>query len=176
MDLTDFGFVDETPEPLVYRKAIVLSPPKTGNKIAGFIGHERRRDMVVYTTLRGKSHFYESGNGYAISDCILDLLDDHRIARIFIHETEADVRSGDQDEAIRHGDVLEFTLRDYQVDGEPVPEEYLSAEWDTQTWLDVDRARHVWPDLGTDLYRSPFERACRRCNAELDPTPPEVTR
>lgn len=142
-----FG-VPELPPPRVRRKAVVREPIE--EKLAGFIGVERARDgsMRVYTTLRSNFHYYYEGEGWAISDAILADLQEHDVARIFVHDgTDVD------------DDVYEFAATDY-FDGESVPERDLHNEADPQTYTPEENALHVWENHAVSLFERSFEQAC----------------
>lgn len=159
-DLRDFGVVEDPPPPDCHRKAVVAAPTPDKH-IAGFVARERAREMTVYTTLRGYSHYYRSGGGFAISESILDLLADHGVSRLYVLDT----RGADSPET---ADVLEFTLREYR-DGEEVPEFDLQHPEDPQRYLPEDATRFRWEKLGTDMFASSFQHALDRINARLEP-------
>jgi len=148
-DLADFGGGTQTKPPLVERKYIEQSP-HTG-KIAGFLGHEKHRDLQCYTTLRHWGHYYRNGDGWAISDSILGTIDDIGATLIFIHDgTEAD------------DDVYEFRAADYLDRGDSVPEEDLNDPDDPQTVVPEDMAQMVWENHADDLFLQEFRDACER--------------
>lgn len=162
-DLRQFGAVEDPPPPKCRRKVIVDSPTK--DKLAGFICHEQRRDLRVYTTLRGYGTYYKNGGGFAISECILDLLADRNVSRMFIH----DARGG----GIEDGNVFEYTVREYR-DGDTVSKYDREVDWDHQRVLSTAEARYTWEGLGNAMYVQPFPRACDRIgDRRVDPTPPE---
>jgi hypothetical protein len=144
-NLSNFGIAG-TPPPLVERKRIVQSP-HTG-KIAGFIGKEKRRDYRAYTTLRTGFHYYYDGGGWAISDSILDIIEEVGVSRIYVHEgTERD------------DDVHEFTARQYLDHGTAVPEPDLYDEDDPQTYVEEEERIHKWEDHAVGLFQRTFEDA-----------------
>lgn len=163
-DLSNFG-VDTSPEPpKCHRKVVVRSPTK--DKLAGFICHERRRDMTVYTTVRGHGTYYRNGEGFAISESILDALAGRNVSRVFVH----DARDG----GLEDGNVYEFTLREYLYgeEGGQVPEAHREVPEDHQRYYPVSEARFTWCELGNDLYVSSFSHACDRIgNRSIDPEP-----
>lgn len=148
--LSDFGLGATMKPPLVERRRIIQSP-HTG-KIAGFIGHEKRRDFTAYTALRMGAHYYYNEQGYAISDSILDVLRDRVVSRVLIHE-------GTEDE---DADVYEFTLRQYVDHGDPVHEDDLHDPSDPQTFVELDEYVHKWGAHSRHLFVRPFGRACDR--------------
>lgn len=148
-DLADFGASANVEPPLVERRYIEQSP-HTG-KIAGFLGHEKRRGLDVYTTLRSKSHYYNKGGGWAISDVILDDVARIDATLIFVHDgTDAD------------DDVYEFRAEDYIKYGHAVPAADLDDPDDTQTYVPGEEAIRVWEGHAADLFVRPFKEACER--------------
>jgi len=153
-DLTDFGMPEVKP-PLVKREYPVLSP--TTGKVAGFLGSEVRRDtdMSVYTTLRGRRHFYREGGGYAVSNRILDLCAEMGVNRIVVHEGTSDT-----------DDVLEYPARAYFNSESEVHEADLENPQDPQTYVPVESYLHKWADHAAALFVSEFERACDRIRSK----------
>lgn len=145
-DLSDFGA--ERVAPLVERRVCKQSP-HTG-KLCGFVGRDTRRDRVVYATRRAPFHFYRKGSGYAISDTIINSLDQSNVSRILVYEP---VDEG--------GDVYEFPLRVYE-NGKPVPTSDLYDEDDPQTYVPVSEAMNNWLGLSPYLFVRPFEDAMKR--------------
>lgn len=150
-DLTRFG-VKATEEimPLIHRKRVVWSPTSP-NKPAGFVGKDRRRDYMVYSTRRKPYHFYRRGGGYAVSDKILSKLDQIGVSRIIIHTANGE-------------DVYEFATRQYVQGGEEVPEKELLDIKDKQTYVPVDEAKNAWKRKRNpnDLFVEDFSSAMDR--------------
>lgn len=146
--LDRFGAGGVTEAPLFKRKAVKQSP-HTG-KIAGFVGKELNRDLLGYATRRRRSHYYQKGEGYAISDTILRAISNLGVTHVFVHGADA------------NDDVLEFVTRQYTEDGQAVPTGDLEDEDDPQTYVPGDAAREVWPRHVGRLYYQPFEQAMER--------------
>lgn len=146
-DLTDFGGGTTVEPPLVERKYIEQSP-HTG-KIAGFLGHEKHRNVRCYTTLRYGGHYYQKGGGWAISDSILGHIEQTAATLIFVHT------GTDEDDP-----VYEFKASEYTMRGEAVPEEDLDDPDDPQTFVPEDAAQEVWENHAADLFVREFRDAC----------------
>lgn len=135
--------------PFCERKVIRQSP-HTG-KIAGFVCHDISRGLCVYTTLRGRRHLYEKGEGYAVSDSILANLPGS-CSRILIHDGKDPEPFG----------VWEFTVRQYE-DGPSVPEGDLDDPADTQRYVPLDDHIDQWEfERERRLFRHPFHEAVDR--------------
>lgn len=148
VDLTDFGAGAEAVPPLLMRKNIIR-PPLDDGKIAGFVCKELERDTnpVVYSTLRGKKHYYREGGGYAISDAILARIENIGVSRIFVHT------------GVERGDVYEFRASDYYQSEKQVHEKDLEDPRDPQTYIKKDEAMHVWDGHAPDLFYRTFSAA-----------------
>lgn len=145
----DYGsFRAEDAPPLVKRKAVVWSPTAP-DKPAGFVGYDLRREHKVYTTRRKQYHYYYEGEGWAISDRILDTLDKNNIPRVAVWEHGS-------------GDVHEFQTRAYTDRGSEVPEHELLDADDPQTYVPESEELHVYPGVGEDLHSQSFEKAMDR--------------
>lgn len=142
--LERFG-VDPDPAPHFERKTII-DPPGNQTGIAGFVCHEKERDIVAYTTRRSDYHYYQKGDGYAISRSILVKLKATGANRIYVHEKEPPK------------DVHEFTLRQY-LNGDDVPEEDLDTDEDPQRFVPLDDAKSTWEGHGEHMFTRPFESA-----------------
>lgn len=131
--LSEYGVESDEPiPPLVHRKAVVWSPTKPDTPV-GFLGLDRRRDYRVYTTRRKSYHYYQKGEGYAISDAILGKLEKAGASRILIWTPD--------------DNVYEFGTYQYRTEGEPVPEHDLLEESDPQTYVPVAEAINSWSPL-----------------------------
>lgn len=149
VDLSDYGmFRAEDAPPLVHRKGVVWSPT-ADSKPVGFAGYDRRREHRVYTTRRKSYHYYRKGEGYAISDRIIDMLARSPTARIVVWEASS-------------GDAYEFKTRQYADGGSEVPERELLDDDDPQTYVPTSEAMHTWAGLGEDLHVEDFDTAMAR--------------
>ena len=140
--------------PRVSRKRIVTVQADK-QRLAGFIGTEQRREMRVYTTRRSDFHYYYEGDGYAISESVLDECAEWDVARVLIHEklTEFEQRQDDV-----QPDVFEFRLRQYTSSDNYIPEGDLLDEQDAQVYVPLDDAMYVWSDHDV-LFERSFESA-----------------
>lgn len=149
-DLSDFG-VPEVQPPVVQRKSIRNSP--TTGKIAGFVGREvnRGNDTMVYTTLRSSRHFYYEGDGWAISDSILDTIEDLGVSRILIHDGTDD-----------RSDVFEYQARAYYDSEKQVHEQDLDDPTDPQRYTKKDNYLYKWEGHAARLFVDDFGAAVDR--------------
>lgn len=146
-----WGF--EVPPPLIERKATVTVQADK-QRLVGFLGKDRRREVRVYTTRRSDFHFYYEGDGYAVSEGVIEQLEELDIPRIIIHEklTEYDQRQGEAP------DVWEFKTRQYAERENYVHEDDLLDGQDQQVYVPLDDHFHHWPDHDRLFVRS-FEQA-----------------
>jgi len=146
-----FGY-DVAP-PRVRRKRIVTVHADK-QRLVGFIGHETRRGMTVYTTRRSDFHFYYEGDGYAISESVLDECAKWGVSRILIHEKLSPYQQR-QGEA---PDAYEFRLRQYADSDESIPEADLLDDQDEQVYVPLEEAMYVWSDHDA-LFERSFDTA-----------------
>lgn len=155
-DLSDFGVDADVPEPLLERKAAKYI--KTDQKrLVGFMCYEHNRGMRAYTTRRSRFHYYRNGEGYAISDDILDYLAQLDVDHIFIHEKP-------RDDPDFEPDAYEFRTDQYRF-GETVPESELYDDQDTQRYVPVDDAIRKWDGIGESMFKREFEDAMAYLNS-----------
>lgn len=156
--LGEFGvYGAEDAPPLVHRKGVVWSPTSP-SKPAGFVGYDRRREHRVYTTRRKGYHYYREGEGYAISDSILDLLGKAHVARVVAWESES-------------GDAYEFQTRQYTENASTVPDRELLDEDDPQSYVPASEALHVWSGIGEGLHVEEFSAAMDRLSGRSGYSP-----
>lgn len=156
-DLSDFGVDASVPKPNLERKAAKYI--KTDQKrLVGFMCYDHARGMRAYTTRRSRFHFYRNGEGYAISERILDYLAQLDVEHIFIHEKP---REHDTDHS---PDAFEFRTDQYRF-GERVPESELQNEDDTQRYVPVDDAIRMWDGIGETMFKRSFEDAMDYINS-----------
>lgn len=132
--------------PLVERKTMVTLTYDGDQRLVGFVGHERHRDLKVYTTRRADHHYYQNGEGYAISNSAL--LDAKAIGctQVLIHQQHT-------------GHVYEFALDQYLKFGKPVPEAFIEDDDDPQTYVPKDRHQFRYPEHADEMFVRPFEAA-----------------
>lgn len=147
--LTGYGInTTETIPPLCHRKNAIEAPTKEGTP-AGFLCFDRRREYRVYTTRRKGYHYYEKGDGYAVSDKILETLIEVNMSRILFHTHE-------------DGDVYEFGVHQYEADGEPVPDHALLDPEDPQTYVPLEECYNAWEGHYPDMFIQSWEDAAPR--------------
>jgi len=146
-----FGY--DVPPPRVRRKRIVTVHADK-QRLVGFIGHETRRDMTVYTTRRSDFHYYYAGDGYAISESAIEECAEWGVSRILVHEKvpEWQRRQGEAP------DVYEFRLRQYEHSDDYVAESDLMDDQDAQVYVPLEEAMYVWPDHDV-LFERSFDNA-----------------
>jgi hypothetical protein len=155
-DLGDFGVDADVPEPLLERKA-----PKyietDERRLVGFMCYEHNRSMRAYTTRRSRFHYYRNGEGYAISEAIIDYLAQLDVDHIFIHEKP-------RDDPDFEPDAFEFRTRQYRF-GENVPESELYDDQDAQVYVPVADAIRTWPGVGETMFKREFGDAMDYLNS-----------
>jgi hypothetical protein len=151
--IDEFGGPDHE-YPLVERKATVLVEYDGENRLIGFIGVERTRDLRVYTSRRDQNHFYEVGGGYAISDEALYRAESVDVTHVLIHEKYS-------------GHVYEYALRQYLDEGEPVPPQFVEDPDDDQTYVEKDAYQFRYPSHADELFVRSFDDAIEHIRRRL---------
>lgn len=143
MTLDDFMDIPDVPAPRVQKEREVSVAFGDGRRQAGYYGLCPERTARAYVSKRdSKRHRFFAlggeGGAYAISESVLNRLVMVGASVILIHEVDT-------------SDVLEYSLRDFIHDGNPVPHRMLQRHDDPQRWRAVSDATR-WPDHGTKLY------------------------
>lgn len=145
-----FGW--KVPPALVARKRPVKVQADR-ERLVGFVGYDRRREITVYSTRRKQYHYYRKEDAYAVSEDVIEHLDDIGVARILVHEFSEDDEPS--------GDVYEFKTRQYRH-AEAVGEDWPFEYGDKQRFVPVDEAMHHWEGYADSLFVYEWDEMWRR--------------
>lgn len=151
-DLDQFGVNYDVP-PLVHRKRTVTVDHDGETRLVGFVGRDRRRDCKVYTSRRSGYHYYQEGEGYAVSVSALETAEEVGVARVLIHEKD------------EPHTVYEFPLREY-LDGAEVVQGYLADRDDPQRYVPAAACMNRWEEHGEEMFTQGFDAAMDRITSK----------
>lgn len=110
---------EDAEPPTIKKKGRVLLPDS--HRTVGWWGLCPERGTRAFVSVRSEQHRLKARDAYAISDSVLDILDNNDVGVILIVESDTN-------------DVYEFTTSDFRARGGSVPVSWLSDPTDTQTF------------------------------------------
>lgn len=134
------------PWPRVERKGMVTVRYDGEDRLIGFVGDELERGLKVYTSRRNRHHYYNRGEGYAISDSALNHCKRLGVTHVLLHE-----------EYKKH--VYEFALDQYLQFGHDVPDDFIEDDDDPQTYVKRSKHQFRYPDHADEMFVREFDAA-----------------